>query len=85
MNNRKEVLFLIKYLLKSQVSVMYKIILNLFKFKNKIILYFEERKKYIINDKFIHIIILTNINLSLEMISNLFLILIPYIKLPKFF
>jgi len=85
MNNRKEVLFLIKYLLKSQVSVMYKIILNLFKFKNKIILYFEERKKYIINDKFIHISILTNINLSLEMISNLFLILIPYIKLPKFF
>ena len=64
---------------------MYKIILNLFKFKNKIILYFEERKKYIINDKFIHISILTNINLSLEMISNLFLILIPYIKLPKFF
>lgn len=85
MNNRKEVLFLIKYLLKSQVSVMYKIILNLFKFKNKIILYFEERKKYIINDKFIHISILININLSLEMISNLFLILIPYIKLPKFF
>lgn len=85
MNNRKEVLFLIKYLLKSQVSVMYKIILNLFKFKNKIILYFEERKKYIINDKFIHISTLTNINLSLEMISNLFLILIPYIKLPKFF
>lgn len=64
---------------------MYKIILNLFKFKNKIILYFEERKKYIINDKFINISTLTNINLSLEMISNLFLILIPYIKLPKFF
>ena len=75
---------MIKCLLKSQISVMYKIIFNLLKFKNKMFLCFEERIKYIINDKFIHISTLTNINLSLEIISNLFL-LIPYIKLPKFF
>ncbi len=84
MNNCKWILFLIKFLLKAQVSVMYKIILNLFKFKNKIILYFEERKKYIINDKFIQISTLTNFNLSLEIIP-IYFILIPYIKLPKFF
>ena len=65
---------MIKYLLKSQISVMYKIIFNLLKFKNKMFLYFEERIKYIINDKFIDISILTNINLSLEIISNLFFI-----------
>lgn len=65
---------MIKYLLKSQISVMYKIIFNLLKFKNKMFLYFEERIKYIINDKFIHISTLTNINLSLEIISNLFFI-----------
>ena len=65
---------MIKYLLKSQISVMYKIIFYLLKFKNKMFLYFEERIKYIINDKFIHISTLTNINLSLEIISNLFFI-----------
>ena len=65
---------MIKYLLKSQISVMYKIIFNLLKFKSKMFLYFEERIKYIINDKFIHISTLTNINLSLEIISNLFFI-----------
>jgi hypothetical protein len=65
---------MIKCLLKSQISVMYKIIFNLLKFKNKMFLYFEERIKYIINDKFIHISTLTNINLSLEIISNLFFI-----------
>jgi hypothetical protein len=59
---------MIKCLLKSQISVMYKIIFNLLKFKNKMFLYFEERIKYIINDKFIHISTLTNINLSLEII-----------------
>ena len=65
---------MIKCLLKSQISVMYKIIFNLLKFKSKMFLYFEERIKYIINDKFIHISTLTNINLSLEIISNLFFI-----------
>jgi hypothetical protein len=65
---------MIKCLLKSQISVMYKIIFYLLKFKNKMFLYFEERIKYIINDKFIHISTLTNINLSLEIISNLFFI-----------